>query len=150
VEGSKNLADGPSRWPDHEISYERPASRLLATVSVEPYDYLIAPIIAAQASDPFAADVSAKLVDLPIIEGSATAKEASQWKVVAGVSTYEGMIYVPAVDSLCGKEISLFHDNPESSHFGAIKTTELVSRNFYWPVMDLRVCTYVSGCEVCH
>jgi len=107
-------------------------------------------IIVAQASDPLAADVSAKLVDQPMIEGTATAKEESHWKVLAGVLTYKGMIYFPAVDSLCGTEISLFYDNPESSHFGALMTTELVSRDFYRPVMNSRVRKYVSGCEVCH
>jgi hypothetical protein len=107
-------------------------------------------MIAAQASDPLAADVSAKLVDRPMIEGTDTAKEMSQWKVVAGVLTYEWRIYVPAVDSLYGKVISLFHDNPESGHFGALKTTELVSRDFYWPVMDSRVHKYVTGWGECH
>jgi hypothetical protein len=34
LEGSKNRANGPSRQPDYEISYERPVARLLATVSV--------------------------------------------------------------------------------------------------------------------
>jgi hypothetical protein len=150
LEGSKNPADGPSRRPDYEIGYERPVARLLATVSVEPYDDLMPAIIAAQASDPLAVDVSAKLVDRPMIDGTDTAKEESQWKVVAGVLTYEGRIYVPAIDSLRGKVISLFHDIPESGHFGALKTTELVSRDFYWPVMDTRVRKYVSGCEVCH
>jgi hypothetical protein len=67
LEGSKNPADGPSRRPDYEIGYERPVARLLATVSVEPYDALMPAIIADQASDPLAADVSAKLVDRPMI-----------------------------------------------------------------------------------
>jgi len=150
LEGSNNPADGPSRWPDYEIGYERPVARLLVTVSVEPYDDLMPAIIAAQVSDPLAANVSAKLVDRPMIEGTDTAKVESQWKVIAGVLTYEGRIYVPAVDSLCGKVISLFHDNPESGHFGALKTTELVSMDFYWPVMDSRVRKYVGGWEVCH
>jgi len=87
LEGSKNLADGPSRRPDYEIGYERPVARLLATVSVEPYDDLMPAIIATQASDPLAVDVSAKLVDRPMIQGTYTAKEESQWKVVAGVLT---------------------------------------------------------------
>jgi len=150
LEGSKNPADGPSRRPDYEIGYERPLARLLATVSVEPYDDPIPAIIDAQASDPLAVDVSAKLVDRPMIDGTDTAKEESQWTVVAGVLTYEGRIYVPAIDSLRGKVISLFHDIPESGHFGALKTTELISRDFCWPVMDTRVRKYVSGCEVCH
>jgi len=130
LEGSKNPADGPSRRPDYEIGYERPVARLLATLSVEPYDDLMPAIIAAQASDRLAADVSAKLVDRPMIEGTDTAREESQWKVGAGVLTYEGSIYVPAVDSLRGKVICLFHDGPESGQFGALKTTELVSRDF--------------------
>jgi len=53
------------------------------------------------------------------------------------------------VDSLRQKVISLFHDNPESSHFGALKTAERESRVFYLPAMDSHVCKYVSGCEVC-
>jgi len=148
--GSKNPADGPSRQPDYEIGYERPVARLLATVSVEQYDNRMPAIIVAQDSDPLAADISAKLVDRPTLENTDTAKEESQWKVVAGVLTYKGRLYVPAVDSLRGKVMSLFHDNPESGHFGALITTELVSRDFYWPVMDSRVHKYVSGSEVCH
>jgi len=110
----------------------------------------MAAIIAAQASDPLAVDISAKLVDRPMIDGTDTATEESQWLVVAGVLTYEGKIYVPAINSLRGKVISLFHNIPESGHFGALETTELVSREFYWPAMDTRVRKYVSGCEVCH
>jgi hypothetical protein len=61
-----------------------------------------------------------------------------------------GRGYVPAVDSLPANVISLFHDNPESSRYGALKTTELVSGDFSWPAMDSRVRKYVSGCQVCH
>jgi len=64
--------------------------------------------------------------------------------------TVEGRIYVPAIDSLCGTMISLFHDIPESGHFGGFKTTELVSRDFYWPVLDSSEGKCVSGCEVWH
>jgi len=117
---------------------------------VEPYDKLMLAIIGAQTSDSLAGDVSAKLVNRPMIDGTYTAREESEQKVVAGVLTYEGRLYVPATDSLRGKVISLFHDKPESGHFGALKTTELVSRDFYWPAMDSRVHKYVSGCEVCH
>jgi len=75
--GSKNPAEGPSRRPDYEIGYERPVARLLATVSVEPYNVLMPVFIAAQATDPLTANVSAKLVDQPMIEGTDTAKEES-------------------------------------------------------------------------
>jgi hypothetical protein len=150
LEDSKNPADGPCRRPDYEIGYKRTVARRLATVSVKPYDDLMPAIIAAQASDSLAVDVSAKLVDRPMIDGTDTTKEESQWKVIAGVLTYEGWIYVPATDSLRGTVISLFHYNPESGDFGALMTTELVSRDFHWLAMDSCVRKYVSGCEVCH
>ena len=95
-------------------------------------------------------DVSAKLVDRPASDGIDTVEKGTQWEFVAGALTYGGRIYVPALDPLHGKVISLFHDNPESGHFGALKTTELVSRDFYWPAMDSCVRKYVSSCEVCH
>ena len=129
MEGAKNPADGPSRRPDYEISYEKPVGRLKATLTVEPYDDLLPAIKKAQATDPLAVDVSGKLVDNPM--ETAEAKNVNQWSVVAGALTYEGRIYVPADDALCGKVISLFHDNPESGPFGALKTAQLVSREFY-------------------
>ena len=150
LEDSKNPAGGPFRRPDYEIGYERPVARPLTTVSVEPYDDLMPALIAAQASDLLAANISEQLVDRPMIECSDTPKEKSQLKLVVGVLTYEGRIYVPVVDSLLGNVFSLFHDNPESGHFGALKTTELVSRDFYFAVMDSRVRKDVSGYEVCH
>jgi len=99
-------------------------------------------IIAAQASNPLAADISAKLVDRPVADGTDTAAEERKWKVVAGALTNEGRIYIPAFDHLHGKVINL--------HFGALKTTGLVSRDFYWSAIDSHVRKYVSGCEVCH
>jgi len=60
LEGSYNMGDGPSRRPDYKIGYERPVSQPLATVSVKPYDNLMPAMILAEASDPLAADVSAK------------------------------------------------------------------------------------------
>jgi hypothetical protein len=74
----------------------------------------------------------------------------SQWKVISGALTYEGRIYVLADDALRSKVISLFHDNPESGHFGALRTAAFVSRDFYWREMDATVRKYVAGCEVCH
>jgi len=49
-------------------------------------------------------------------------------------------------DSLHSKVISLFHNNPESGHFGALKTTELTSRDINWPALDATVRKYIAGC----
>jgi len=141
LEGSKNPADGPSRGPNYGIGYKRPVARLLAIVSVEPYYNLMPAIMTEQASDLLAANVLAKLVDRPVADATDTAEEESQWKVIAGPLTYEGRIYIPAINHLRGKVITLFHDNPESGYFGALKTTELVSRDIYRSAMDSHVCT---------
>jgi len=149
LEGKKNSADGPSRRPDHEISYERQIARLLATTTVQPYDHLLLAIKAAQGTDSLAISNKLKITDTPII-GNLEAKIAgeSQWRLIAGALNYEGRIYVP--EALQSKVISLFHDNPESGHFGALTTAELVSRDFDGPAMDATIRKYVAGCELCH
>ena len=68
-------------------------------------------------------------------QDGSTDKEADmQWKGIAGALTCEGRIYVP--ETLRNQVISLFHDNAESGHFGARRTAELVSRDFYWLGLD--------------
>ena len=160
LEGKNNPADGPSRRPDYEEGNERPTARLLATLvvtTVEPYDNLLLAIKAAQASDSLAIDVKRRIVDTPIVRyphlskaGGPDGPTEEQWKVISVVLTYEGRIYVPVDASLRNKVIRLFHDNPECGHFGALRTAELVSRDFYWPVLDAAIRKFIAGCEVCH
>ena len=88
-------------------------------------------IIVAQAADPLAVYVLAKLVDRQIADGTDSAGKENEWKIIVGALTYNGSISIPAVNHLRGKVISLFHHNPESGHFGALKTAEPVSRDFY-------------------
>jgi len=144
-----NQADGPSRRADYEIAYERQIARLLATTKVETYDDLLPATKAAQGTNPFAISMKLKLTDTPIL-GNLHAKIAceSQWRLIARALNYEGRIYVP--EALQSKVISLFHDNPESGHFGALKTAELVSRDIHWPAMDATIQKYVACCELCH
>jgi len=160
LEGKKNPADGPSRRSDYEIGYKRPTARLLATLAtntVEPYDDLLHEIKTAQAIDALAADLMRRIVSTPIADipdlqriDELEEDSSNEWKVTTGVLTYEGRIYVPKDDLLRNKVISLFHNNPESGNFGALKTAELVSREFYWPAMDATVQKYIAGCELCH
>ena len=160
LEGKKNPANGPSRRPDYEIGYERPTARLLATLAtntVELYDDLRQDIKTAQPIDRLAADVKRRIIGTPIVDISDLQRideleedSSNKWKVTTGVLTYEGRIYVPKDDLLRNKVISLFHHNRESSHFGALKTAELVSRDFYRPGMDSTVRKYIPGCELWH
>ena len=129
----------------------------MAVTTVEPYDDLLSAIKAAQASDSLAADVKRRIVDTAMIRypdlskaGGPDEPTDEQWKVISGALTYEGSIYVPADASLRNKVISLFHDNPQSGHFGALRTAELISRDFYWPVLDAAIRKFIAGCEICH
>ena len=79
--------------------------------------------------------VNRRLVDIPMIGGpegsSDSGQDRDQSKAISGALTYEGRIYVAEDDSLRGKVSSLFHDNPESAQFGAVKTAEFASCDFY-------------------
>jgi len=160
LEGKRNPADGPSRRPDYKEGYERPTARLLATLAVttvESYDDLQPAIKAAQASDLLAADVKRRIVDTPMVgyadlskTGGPDEPTEEQWTVISGALTDEERIYIPADASLRNKVISLFFDNPKSGHFGALRTAKLVSRDFYWPMLDAAIRKFIAGCEICH
>jgi hypothetical protein len=75
---------------------------------------------------------------------------SEDWAASAGALTYKGRVYVPDSPGLRAKVTALHHHNPESGHFGALKTAELISRNFYWPALPTSVRQYIAGCEVCH
>jgi hypothetical protein len=119
---------------------------------------LLAEIIEAQKTDVLATELLdkrgrdhvTKQVTKQHVTGHVTEEETTteDWAVSAAVLTYEGRVYVP--EGLRSKVTALHHDNPESGHFGALKTAELVSRNFYWPALQTSVRQYVAGCEVCH
>jgi len=148
LEGERSPADAPSRRPDYDEGYERPTARLLATLvvtTVEPFSDLLPVIKAAQNTDPLATDMKNKIGGQ---DGSKNQDTDMQWKVSAGALTFEGRIYV--AEALRNKVISLFHNNPESGHSGALRTAELVSRDLYWLALDTTVRKDVAGCTVCH
>jgi hypothetical protein len=165
-----------SRRPDYKQGYERPSARLLAisspgcqylfanAVEIEPIEKdLFVEIIEAQKTNRLATDLLRKLAGA---EGDHVRQEAGSedghvtghvtepisdehdWAVSVGALTYERSVYVP--EGLRSKVTALHHDSPESGHFGALKTAELVSWNFYWPALPTSVRQYVAGCEVCH
>jgi hypothetical protein len=177
LDGTMNPADGPSRRPDYEEGYERLSAWLLATSTststTTSYQYLFAnaveiepiakdlldEIIEAQKTDVLATELLGKLdkrnrdqVTKQHVTGHVTNDQTTteDWAVSAGALTFKGTVYVPDSDELRSKVIALHHDNPESGHFGALKTAKLVSRNFYWPALQTSVRQYVAGCEVCH
>jgi len=139
VAGNRNPADGTSRWPDYRSGYERPTAPLSATsAAVGPYDDLLLAIKTARASDTLATDVNNIIFDYPIancpdVTENGTGQGATdlhqKWNVISGAFTYKGRIYVP--EPLHSKVIGRFHENPETGHFGALRTAELIPRDFY-------------------
>jgi hypothetical protein len=81
--------------------------------------------VADEFSEVLAVEVPAKVVHQPMIDGTDTAKEESQCTVITGDLSRKGRMYIPAIDALPGKVISLFRDIPESGHCGARKTPQL-------------------------
>ena len=152
LEGSKNPADGPSQRPDYEIGYERPIGRLLATYIKDSHDDLVMAIREAQKHDKLAQDTIEQLTAASAYDtgrGRQGVRDGS-WRMGAGMLTMEGRVYVPDSDSLRIKVLERSHENPESGHFGATRTLELASRDFFWHGMDQSVRKYVTGCQVCH
>jgi hypothetical protein len=142
----------------------RLTARLLATSStscqylfanalgIEPIEKdLLAEITEAQGTDQLAMDVLRKIASKHVTEHvTQDAATTEDWTVSAGALTHEGRVYVPDSPGLRARVTALHHDNPESGHFGALKTAELISRNFYWPALPTSVRQYIAGCEVCH
>ena len=58
-------------------------------------------------------------------------------------------MYVPKNNDIKTKLLREFHDAPISGHVGTAKTTELVSRSYYWPSMYTDIRNYVLSCSAC-
>jgi len=71
-----------------------------------------------------------------------------EWEIENGIVLKEGRIYVPEGE-LRGEIIRLYHDTPVGGHGGRWKTTELVTRNYWWPGVTKEIERYVDGCNAC-
>jgi len=141
----KNPADGQSRWPNYKLGYENMMPTLLAiwaaTTITESYGDCLPEIMAAQETGVLATTIQPTLVDVSITDGR-------QWISIDRALTYERRIYMSV--ALRSRVTSLFHTNPKSDHFGALKPAELVSHDAHSPAMESDIWKYVAGCELCH
>jgi hypothetical protein len=108
---------------------------------------LFTEIIEAQKTDQLGTELLGRLGRDHVTEHVTEEETTTEvdWAVSAGALTFEGRVYVPDSDELRSKVIALHHHNPESGHFGTLKTAELVSRNFYWPTLQTSVRQYVTS-----
>ncbi len=58
-------------------------------------------------------------------------------------------ICIPQFDQLRSELISNVHDNPSGAHFGTLRCTEVLQRQFYWPKMMKQVHKFVATCHAC-
>jgi len=72
-----------------------------------------------------------------------------EWREHEGLMLKEGKVYVPKDKKLRAEIIRLHHDMPVGGHGGQWKTTELVTRNFWWPGVSREVKQYVEECDAC-
>jgi len=61
----------------------------------------------------------------------------------------DGKVYVPKDERLRAEVIRLHHDTLVGGHGDQWKTTELVTRNFWWPGVTKEVKKYVEECDAC-
>ena len=62
---------------------------------------------------------------------------------------YEGKIWIPEDEGLRTTIISRCHDNPLAGHGGIAKTTQLITRQYYWPNMRETIKRYIKNCDTC-
>ena len=62
---------------------------------------------------------------------------------------YRERIWVSNIEGLKTSLIRKCQDNPLAGHGGTAKTTELVSRQYYWPRMRETIKRYVKHCDIC-
>ena len=71
-----------------------------------------------------------------------------EWRESEELILKEGKVYVPKNKKLRAEVIRLHHDTPVGGHGGQWKTTELVTRNFWWLEVSREVKQYVERCDV--
>ncbi|KAH0613403.1 uncharacterized protein H6S33_005289 [Morchella sextelata] len=68
---------------------------------------------------------------------------------IEGRLLYRGSIYVPDYDPLKLRILQLNHDAAFAGHPGCDKTFELISREYYWPLIRNYIARYLRNCDTC-
>jgi hypothetical protein len=127
--GKTNIvADALSRRPDHNLA----AFHSSSTSSTG----IMRSIKQAYPND----EACKKMLDDP---------STSNVVVKDGLIYKHNKLYVPNDQSIKTKLLQEAHDSPIAGHVGTAKTTELLSRTYYWPTMNADIRSYVLSCPAC-
>ena len=72
-----------------------------------------------------------------------------EWREENGLMLRDRKVYIPKDEKLRAEVIQLYHDILVGGHGGQWKTTELVTRNFWWPGVTKEVKKYIEECDAC-
>ena len=73
-----------------------------------------------------------------------------EWTEENGLVLYRGKVYVPLDSQLRHDIVKAHHDTRITGHPGRWRTTELVSRSYWWPGIGRYIANYVKGCDLCN
>jgi hypothetical protein len=141
-EGKTNVvADALSRRADHLDTttncdiHTPPNQTTIAAISMVNTNTFIQQIKEAYQRDP----VAKKLCEQPI----------EPYMVKDGLIYKKDRIYIPKEDSIKQTIMQENHDNKLAGHVGVVRTTDLITRHFFWPGMYAEIDRYVRTCRAC-
>ena len=77
------------------------------------------------------------------------ALSSEEWQLEGNLVLKEGKVYMPKDEELRVEIIQLHYDILVAGYRGKWKTTELVTRNYWWPGVTRNVGRYVEECDIC-
>jgi len=75
--------------------------------------------------------------------------QEDEWQIEGDLVLKEGKVYVLKDKEMRAEIIWLHHDVLMARHGGRWKTTELVTRNYWWPGVTRDIERYIEGCNIC-
>ena len=129
------VADGLSRRPDHQPELIKEMNLISVAIHT---DQLLEEIREAIKHDSTIEDILRHPRRHPHIN---LKNDLIYWKGTR--------LYIPNDDKLRAKIFHECHDTPISGHLGTAKTTELITKYFYWPGIQEEIKQYVKTCNSC-
>ena len=82
-----------------------------------------------------------KKVEVKVLQGD-------EWQIEESLVLKEGKTYILKNKELRVEIIQLYHDIPVAGYRERQKTTELVTRNYWWPGVTKDVGKYTDSCDL--
>jgi RNase H-like domain found in reverse transcriptase/Integrase zinc binding domain len=96
-------------------------------------------------------DLKQLILDTQLVHPNLLHTWASRFNLTESDSAwYHGSALVVVEDNELRREVSsLYHDHRLAGHPGVSKTLDLLTRDYWWPMVKDFVTSYVKGCAVC-